>query len=72
MLCVRVRALNVEQPAAPSLPLSINMPVREQLTVIITTSAIRSHPSMEMIARVRASFGLIEVPLPQQRHAACR
>jgi hypothetical protein len=42
---------------------ALNMSLRERLTVIITTSPIRSHPSMEMIAQVRASFSLIEVPL---------
>lgn len=39
------------------------MQLRERLTVIITTSAIRSHPSTEMISKVRASFALIEVPV---------
>ena len=37
------------------------MSLRERLTVIITTSPIRSHPSTEMISQVRASFALIEV-----------
>jgi hypothetical protein len=37
------------------------MQLRERLTVIMTTSAIRSHPSTEMISKVRASFALIEV-----------
>jgi hypothetical protein len=37
------------------------MSLKERLTVIITTSPIRSHPSTEMIMQVRSSFALVEV-----------